>query len=203
FVVLKFNFFFILSTVLISNFLSILLMLFLASKNIKINLNFNRELGISLLKSSIPIGIAGFLSITYFKMDTIMLSVFKNAKDVGIYTLSYKIFENVVILWTFYIASFFPFLSRFYHEKEWDKYHNLIRNGTVTALLLFIFVMFFGNVFAPLAVKVFGGDLFYQSILPLRILLFSSFFFFINAIIYNVLFITKRINFIIISLLAA
>ncbi len=200
---LKLNFFYILSSVLISNFLSIIFMFFILRKKISLQVEFSRELAVDMLKESAPIGVAGFLSITYFKLDTIMLSVLKNAKEVGIYSLSYKVFENILIIWTFYMSSFYPFLASFYHSQQSFKYKSLLRNSVVLAIILSLSILILGYLFAPLAIRIFGGENFSNSVIPLRILLLSSFFVFINAIFYSFLFIKGKTKIIIFSLVAS
>lgn len=192
FIVFRQSFLFILSSVLISNLITVFVTFIILKKSILFKLSFNLKLAKSLIRGSFFIGIAGFLAITYFKLDTIMLSVFKNSREVGIYTLSYKIFENVIIIWTFYMSSFYPFISKFYHEGSESKLNNLLRKGVYLSLSLSIVVIIIGYVFAPAFVSVFGGQGFSQSVLPFRILILSSIFLFVNAIFYNLLFVKGK-----------
>jgi O-antigen/teichoic acid export membrane protein len=203
FVVLKLNFFYILSSVLISNIFCIFLMFLILRKIIQFKFSFDKKLAYKIFKDSLPIGFAGFLTITYFKMDTIMLSYFKPSSEVGIYSLAYNIFEDAIVLWAFYMASFFPFLSKYYHQNKTHEYSKLIRNAIVWALLFSMGILVLGLLFSTQIIRIFSGTEFQDASVSLKILLFSSFFIFINSIFYNIFFIKGKTRFIIVSLIAS
>lgn len=203
FIYLKLNFFFILSSVMISNLLSILLMFLLLRKITPFKLGLDKKMAVTLLKTSLPIGIAAYLSTSYFKLDVVLLSLFKNSEEVGIYSLAYKIFENILLIWTFYMASFYPFITKFYHSKNLLKYKNLIKNTIALALVFSIGAIFLGFILAPSLVSLFGGEQFSQAIAPLRILLFAIIFACFNAVFFIYLYIKNKTNLIIIALALA
>ena len=203
FIYLKLNFFFILSSVLISNLISILLMFIFLKKIVRFRLGFDKKIAFTLLKTSFPIGLAAYLTTAYFKLDTIMLSLFRDAREVGIYSLAYKIFENLILIWTFYMASFYPFLAKFYHSQNFPKFKKLLKNSVVFGFVFSISTIFLGLLLAPFLVKVFGGSQFMESIMALRILLFAIFFACFNAILFIYLFIKNKANLILVSLALA
>ena len=65
------------------------------------------------LKTALPIAVSLVLVLIYFKLDTVMLSVMKPARDVGIYSAAYKVLEAVIFLPAIYIGLVMPILSRF------------------------------------------------------------------------------------------
>lgn len=203
FIYLKLNFFFILSSVLISNLLIVLFMFIFLKQMVRFKFGFDKTIAMMLLKKSLPIGIASYLATSYFKLDTIMLSVFKNSSEVGIYSLAYKIFENVIVIWTFYMASFYPFLIKFYHSQNFSKYKNLLKNTIIFSFVFSISAIFLGFILTPFLVNLFGGENFSEAIVPLRILLFATTFACFNAILFIYLFIKDKANLILISLALA
>ncbi|MBI2032517.1 MAG: polysaccharide biosynthesis C-terminal domain-containing protein, partial [Candidatus Levybacteria bacterium] len=200
FVYLKLNLFIILTSVLIGNTVSLFLT-FISIKNyVSLSLEFDKKLALKLTKISLPVGIASILSFVYFRLDTIILSVIKGSREVGIYSLSYRIFENFLIFWSFYVASFYPLLSKYYNADDLLQYKSLLKNSIILALGFGLFIIFVGFIFSPFLVKILGGDLFFESVLPLKILLFAALFFFINNLLYYVFFIKKRSDILVKSL---
>ena len=100
-----------------------------------------------IVKSSFPIGIAALLATLYFKVDTIMLSVMKSATDVGIYSFSYNIFENIIVLWAFYMASVYPLLSLAKNNKA--KFDYLLHYSFFVAIIFSVAAIVIGYALAP------------------------------------------------------
>ncbi len=184
FIALKFSFYSIVSTVLLGNLVGLVVTVILLKKSISFNFNFDKSLAKRIFLLSLPIGFTTFFSLAYFKLDTIILSVLKNAGEVGIYSLAYKTLENVIVVWGFYMASVFPLLSKFQAGNENDKLNKLFRHSFFISLILSLLIMSISYVFAPFIINVFGGNGFSQSVTALRILVFAIPFLFINNLLY-------------------
>ncbi len=141
----------------------------------------------NIMKASFPVGITALLGVLYFKIDTLMLSVMKSTVDVGVYSLSYKLFENIIMLWLFYIASVYPLLSRSVKVNDDKNLWKIIKNSLLVALILSAGAMIISFIAAPLAVTILGGKDFVASVLPFRILIFALPFVFMNNLFYYVL----------------
>lgn len=179
------GFYSILLTILIGNLASSLLIALLLKKFIGFKFNFGHSLAKKLIIKSMPIGFISVLALLYFKIDTLILSIYRDSSEVGIYGLAYKIIENILVLWGFYLASVYPLLSSFIGDKKNVSANNLMRKSFLAALGFGGIVIVFGYFLSPLVVEILGGEEFSQSILALRILLFSVPFFFINNLIYH------------------
>ncbi len=192
FVFLKFNFYYIVSTVLIGNFTGFIITALLLKRMIKFDFNFDSSLAKKIITWSIPIGFTSFFSVVYFRLDTIMLSVMKGSYEVGIYGLSYRVFENILMFWGFYMASVYPMLAGFKNDKK--NFTDLLKKSTFAAFISSIFLIFAGLILAPLVVNIFGGAEFYPSILSFKILLFSIPFFFLDNLFYTLFLIERKIK---------
>lgn len=179
------GFYSILLTILIGNLAGSLLITLLLKKLISFKFNFDLRLAKKLIIKSIPIGLISVLALLYFKIDTLILSVYRNSSEVGVYGLAYKIIENILVLWGFYLASVYPLLSGYFGENMFEPAKMLLKRSLLLALGLGMIVIVFGYVLSPVAVMILGGKEFSQSVLALRILLFSVPFFFINNLIYH------------------
>src|SRR3989344_8679109 len=200
FIFIKLNFYYIVSTVLIGNLAAFLATIYLLKRNIKFDFKYDPKLAKKIIKWSIPIGLTSFFSLAYFKIDTIMLSVMKGSTDVGIYSLSYKILENILTLWGLYMASVYPLLAKLRGNSEQKNVLDLLKSSTLIAIFLSFFVILLGFIFAPVIVNIFGGLSFEASIVPFKILLFSLPIFFINNILYNFYLVERKVKLIIMGM---
>jgi len=82
-----------------------------------------------IVKISLPYGIALFLSVVYFKVDIILLSLMDplGDKSVALYSLPMKIVEVIMVLWGFYLNSVLPTLTTSFEEKNIEKFNKYIQ----------------------------------------------------------------------------
>jgi len=75
-----------------------------------------------IFKLSLPYGIALFLSVVYFKIDVILISLIENPEmadiSIALYGLPMKIVEVLMVLWGFYLNSVLPSLSEKYRAGK-------------------------------------------------------------------------------------
>lgn len=194
FVFYKLNFYWIISTVLIGNLSGLLITIILLKKFIHFNFLFDKETAGKIVKWSVPIGLTSFFSLAYFKLDTIMLSLLRSSEEVGIYSLSYKILENILVLWGMYMASVYPIFAKFIAEKNIDKFKNVFKKTLYTAVILSTLILTVSFIFTPFFIRFFGGSEFRASIIPFRILLFSVPIYFITNSFYNLFLSDKKVK---------
>lgn len=84
-----------------------------------------------IFKISLPYGIALFLSVVYFKVDIILLSILEWPEywdlSIALYSLPMKIIEVLMVVWGFYLSSILPSLTKFFEEKNTRKLDELIQ----------------------------------------------------------------------------
>lgn len=173
--------------ILIGNSIGLCVSYVLVRKQINFKLYLDISLVKRLLKLGIPVGISSFLALLYFKVDTILLSIIKSPDDVGIYSLSYKVLENVLMLWGLYMASIYPLWVRYYSKNAYSAYKKLLRNVLTVLVVFSVIVIFVGHNFTSLIMSIFGGNKFFLSERPFQILLLSTPFLFLNNIFYNMI----------------
>lgn len=78
-----------------------------------------------IFKVSLPYGIALFLSVVYFKVDVILLSLleWKEKADISValYSLPMKIIEVIMVMGWFYLNSILPSLTKQFENIKWKK----------------------------------------------------------------------------------
>jgi len=83
-----------------------------AQRYIKIGLRFDFAYWGEALKKTWPIALSIVLTLVYFKIDTIFLSVMKPAAEVGIYGVAYRVLEGLIFFPAMFAGIMMPILSR-------------------------------------------------------------------------------------------
>ena len=87
----------------------------LVGSRLSVDLTFIREL----LRTSIPFLIYGVLGVIYYRLDTVLLSLFSNAAVVGWYGAAYRLFDTMVFLPNLVImAIMYPVFSKLSTTSE-------------------------------------------------------------------------------------
>ena len=166
----------------------ILSLLFLKKLGVVPIFSFDKNLFKYLITSSLPIGIMFIFSQMSFKEDALMLSILKlpssyelsNTESVAIYSLAYKVFEVLLVLPTFFMNSVYPVLV-----LDMEKGESILKKtfSKVIHFSLFsgVLVGLLGIIFAPLAIRILGGEGFNQSIDVLKILSGGIFIFYLTS----------------------
>jgi O-antigen/teichoic acid export membrane protein len=164
-----------------------------------INLLYVKKLGIELsfklepeiwkyyIVQSLPLGLMFVFSQINFKADNILLSASKlpdeyglnNKESVAVYNLGYKVFEVALVVPTFLMNSVYPVLVRHMQENR-EKLKSTFAKTIMTLFGSGLLFGLIGIIFAPLAIKILGGDQFNYSISVLRILMGGLFLYYVS-----------------------
>ncbi|MDQ7009835.1 MAG: oligosaccharide flippase family protein [Candidatus Gracilibacteria bacterium] len=134
---------------LVGIILNTLLNYFYSKKSCEIKFRFNLDYIKYIFKISLPYGIALFLSVIYFKIDIILLSIMEGEKaniSIALYSLPMKIIEVLMVISGFYLNSILPKLSNLFDENNSELQKLLI----ISFKILFSFgliVLTFGTLF--------------------------------------------------------
>ncbi|MAY83211.1 MAG: hypothetical protein CMP59_03680 [Flavobacteriales bacterium] len=79
---------------------------------------FNWSLAKSLLKDSLPFSASAILLLIYYRVDQIMVTEMLGEAENGIYSITVKFFEYFMVLPYVLVSSFYPVISKSYHEDE-------------------------------------------------------------------------------------
>ena len=97
---------------------------FYASRSCDIEMRFDLDYIKYIFKISLPYWIALFLSVVYFKVDIIIISLLEwdNADiSIALYSLPMKIVEVLMVIWGFYLNSILPKLTQLFENKKSKK----------------------------------------------------------------------------------
>jgi O-antigen/teichoic acid export membrane protein len=144
-----------------------------------------------IIREAIPIAISVILTLVYFKIDSIFLSLnFINRfspsplSDVGIYGIAYKVLEGLIFFPAMFVGLIMPLLSgSAVSDKEQFK---KIFQKTLNVLIIFIVPLVVGVlILAMPIVKLIGGNNFIESAPVLRILSFAVGLIFLGSLFGN------------------
>ncbi len=188
FIRLDFGLLAVISAVLIGNLIQFLVTFVLANRFIRIKPRFDFKIWKQLIYEAWPLAIAGILTMTYFKFDTILLSVlplgkvvikgigeeviYNNMASVGIYGASYKVLEILVTFPAMFMGAVFPVLTGYISsgdKRVRDTFSKSFNFLAITAFPMVVGIL----ILAPQIMTTIAGEEFILSALPLRILIFA------------------------------
>ncbi len=141
-----------------------------------------------LLISSAPLGIMLAFNLVYFRIDTIILALYHENTAVGIYGLSYKFFEFIVVIPTFFANSIYPvLLAKQSNPKDFTQHIKSYAFILAGVSVVFTIAVLIFAPFLELIREEFG-----QSVLPLQILAFAFPLFFLTSLLQWVMIINNQ-----------
>lgn len=144
--------------------------------NIKIDFNFYK----TAIKNSLPYAVLTLIGLLYFRVDVILLSIFKNNAVTGYYGAAFRFLDAVHFIPLAISTAIFPLMSRL-HYNSVGELKNIYFKTTSILFVLSIpitFIFFFG---AEFLINLLYGPSFNQSIPVLRILAFTIPFMFLHV----------------------
>lgn len=98
-----------------------------------------------LFLKSLPYWIALFLSVIYFKVDIILLSILEPWEQadisIALYSVPMKIIEVLIIVWMFFLNSILPSLTNLFKENKIIEIDNLVGKSFKILLSLGLFIL--------------------------------------------------------------
>ena len=153
----------ILIALIIGNLFQFLLVFFYSQKLIKITWQIDFKLWKKILYKTLPLAATISLNLLYFKGDTVILSIFRNQTEVGLYGAPYRILEVMINVVFVFIGLLFPLMTLYYTSKNWKQLKKIMQLSfvviTIISLPLIMGVLFLG----PNLMSFIAGDEFMVS----------------------------------------
>lgn len=166
---------------IIGTFAAAIFALFLVRRMVSFSFVLDQRILARLIKESLPMGMLLLVFSVYNRIDIVILEHLKGVGDVGVYNLAYKIHENLILGAAFLMGTLFPIFSGKFKNKE--QVATLFKKafwGFAILGALLVIVFFF---LSPIAINLLSGSRYEEfagSVLSLRILLFATFFSYLN-----------------------
>jgi len=133
-----------------------------------------------------PIGIffaMACATIIYTNMDKLMLGFMTTNSDVGYYDISIKIKSLLTCIVTSLGAVLLPRLSYYIEKGEVEEFNRIIKKSLNFVVLIATPLAIYFSLFAKPTILLLAGNAFYNSILPMRILMPTLLFIGLNNLI--------------------
>jgi O-antigen/teichoic acid export membrane protein len=171
----------VMNSLLISMVVNFVLVFLWSRRYLKFKINIDVNYWRKFLKESLPVGVSFIVTFVYFKMDTILLSLFKSSADVGIYNAAYKVIENLSFFPGMIIGLVLPIMSHSVFSNK-QKFTD-ISNKILKLFFILVVPLIVGTLFlANGIVGIIGGAEFQESGNVLRILILALAFIFFGNI---------------------
>ena len=168
------------STLLASLSFNALVVFFLSRRFVKFSPEIDFAYWKMFLHESLPMGVTAIITFTYFKMDTILLSLLQTNSHVGIYNVAYKVMENLIFFPAMLAGLILPLLSRFIYTNR-ERFEE-IADKTFKVFVIIVVPIIAGTWFlSGDIIRIVSGSNFSESAPVLRVLIFAlAFIFFGN-----------------------
>ncbi|MBI2267909.1 MAG: flippase [Candidatus Blackburnbacteria bacterium] len=152
----------------------------LALRISRIDFSFDKKIARRILAEAFPTGALLMLFSVYNRIDTIILQVFQGDFSVGIYGLSYKVYDNSVMGAAFLMNAVFPIMATRFRSSPRANLQKFYQKIFDVLFMLGVFV--FGVIFitAPFVVEMLGRGGFKDSVGVLQILSVAVMFAYLN-----------------------
>jgi O-antigen/teichoic acid export membrane protein len=102
----------------IGSFINLIISFWLSRSFVKIVPSYDLKIWRKIFIAAWPMGVITILGMIYFKMDSVILSLYKSSDDVGIYGAPFKILEILMALPSMFMGAAFPVLSAYIATKD-------------------------------------------------------------------------------------
>jgi O-antigen/teichoic acid export membrane protein len=126
----------------------------------------------SLLLQALPLGLALLLNVLYFRLDAVLISLLRPAREMALYGFAYRLLEVVLALGSFVLASLLPILSAAVRDEV--RWQDLADRAFRFFLALGMAVAVCGALEANRLARLVGGSDYAPAGLVLGILLLSG-----------------------------
>ncbi len=156
-----------------------------AHKFVRLRFTFEWLIWRQVLSESWPIGLSVALNLIYFKADTVILSLYRPAADVGIYGATYKVLEVLVTIPAMFAGLIMPLITAAYVVKDFERFRFIVQRA-FDFLAMMALPLIGGTIFiaTPLMVLVAGGE-FSAAGSVLKILVVATGIIFIGSLFGN------------------
>jgi O-antigen/teichoic acid export membrane protein len=152
-----------------------------SKKYAKISLNFDKNLWLTIIKKTWPIGLTIFLNLIYLRADTLILSLLRDSNEVGIYGASYRVIDVLITLPFIFAGIVLPILTAGWQSNR-DNFNSVLQKSfdlmVLLALPLIVGTQFVGKRIMTIV----GGSEFAISGDILRVLILGAGIIFVGTV---------------------
>jgi|GEM_PF-3409436 len=135
----------------------------------------------NVLLMAAPLAMVLILNTLMVQIDKIMLSVMVAPVFLGFYSLSYKLFDVLLVFPTFFMNAAFPIFSDKYKQDK--NYNSVFTKSLMFLVSVALFSTIFSLIFVPFLLPIIWGSQMSPAVLSFNILITGSIFFYLSSIL--------------------
>ena len=167
------NLFFIITAIVLGNFVSFLITLVYSQRYLRLGLAFDLLIWKKIWQATWQLAITIALTLVYFRADTIIMSIFRPQSEVGFYGAAYRVLDILVQFPYMFLGLILPLLTKFFVQDK--KIFALIAQKTFDFLSLIIVPVILATLVLGEKIMIFvAGDDFWLSGQLLKILVLAA-----------------------------
>ncbi len=129
-------------------------------------------------KTSIPLGVIQIINLLYYKVDTVMLSVMRTPREVGLYTIAYGIIDVIVTVPSMFMTSLMPSLA----IADKQRLEALVQRAFYLLAFAAVPIGVGGALLSHEIIPLISTNEFLEAATPLAILALGAGFSYLNAV---------------------
>lgn len=163
------------TALLLAEFASLLITLKYTTRFVRPGWRFDPRLWSEILRSSVPLGIAGLFVALINRVDFIMLERMTDLEQVGLYSAAYKVTNLLESFPLMVMGTLYPLMST-YARQDLDKLRALYKRSVFYLALVALPIGIGVTALAPVIVRLLFGAKFIGAEQGLRVLVWSTVF---------------------------
>lgn len=166
--------------VVVSSAVNALVLLLSARRYVPVRLAFDRATWAYLLKETAPVAASVVLNLLYFRLDIIILSLYRPVAEVGLYGAAYKVLEILNAFPIMFVGLIVPLLTQALVDRA--RFARFYQRALDALVVGFIPLVVGGWVLARPILVVIGGEAYAPAAPILRLLLIAVAGLYLNAL---------------------
>lgn len=167
---------------LIGNVALLVISYLLSRATVRIKINFDLSFWRSCLPEFWSIAAVTVLGLIHFRLDSLILSLYKPVSDVGIYGVAYRILDIVLVIPAIFAANLLPLLTRLHAESKPEVMAKLVSRMTGVLFAISATIGALMLALAPWIIIFITHKDFAAAAVPLRILVPAFIFLFLTTL---------------------
>lgn len=163
---------------IITAFLSAALGAYWAAKRIRLRPMFHITHWKFMMRTSIPLGIIQIINMLYYKIDSVMLSVMRSPKEVGLYMIAYGIIDVVMSVPSMFMTSLMPSLA----TADKETLRRLVNRAFDILAFFALPIAVGGMLLANDIILLISSNEFIGAAVPFAILMLGAAFSYLNSV---------------------
>lgn len=174
FIEFNFGFYWILATFIFGSGVNFLFLWLSANPWVVLKFKFDFSFWREIIKQTWPIGLAIVLNAVYFKADTLILSFYYPAVEVGIYGACYRVFEIFITFPPLFLGLIIPRISTAWAAQNFERLKILLQKSFDFLTMIAWPITFATLVLGPRIMELIGGPEFIRSGEILRVIILAT-----------------------------